>query len=243
MSRKILISCFLLIIYCWIAWAQMPTRIGVQNNNIRYTDAYFDSVYVNGATVAGTSGLLSQSDVDDSAAAAIARDTSKLTASAWAESLFSRLGKEWLVPLPDYPDTTLYGSVLLSDSTVTKPQFDIDGLKGMKKFLLCYGNLSTAPDSTAWGSIFYPQDDNPDSIKTWFAMSDSANSSLFIEVYNPDGTLLFTSGRITAGTTARLYTSAFTNFATIDEYALVYRMVVLNSGDAIKVGPTYFKRL
>ena len=146
--------------------------------------------------------------------------------------------KEWSVPLPDYADTT--ASAL--DSTTVKPLADINGAKGMKKYLFVYGNLSTAADSTIWLSTFYSQDANPDSLILWLAESDSANSQFYAEVWSPDGTVLFQTGYLNAGTGATRKSFPFTSFATLDEYALVYRFVVLNSEDTIKVGQTYFLR-
>lgn len=161
-----------------------------------------------------------------------------LPKTSYDDSLFSRLGKIRPCPLPDYPDTT--ASAL--DSTTVKTVFNIDGSFGRMKQLLVYGNASTAVDSTIWGGTFIPLDDNPDSLFFYVAMADSANSSLYVEVWGPDGTVLFQSGRVTAGTGYTRKSFPFTSFATLDEHAIVYRFRLLNAGDTVLIGQSYLKR-
>jgi hypothetical protein len=149
--------------------------------------------------------------------------------------------KEWLVPLPNNCDTTASSQ----DSTTVKSLLDINGLYGRKHQLYVYGNASTAADSTVWGATFNPQDTNPDSLIVWGYTTDEVNTSFSVEIYNSAGTIVYSSGNITfSAATAWEYKGvAFGTFADLNEHVLVYRVRVLNSGDAVQIGQTRFKRL
>jgi hypothetical protein len=215
--------------------AALSTRLGEK----LLASAVGDSVNAGLARVDSTKitdGKLSVSDVNQLSTLLGLR----LFSSAFDDSLFSRKGKQWLVPLPISCDTTASAK----DSTTVKQLFDFNGLYGRKELLYVYGNASAAIDSTIWGSTFNPQDDNPDSLIVWAYTTDEVNTSFSVEIYNSAGTIVYSSGNITlASATTWTYKGfAFGTFADLNEHAIIYRVRVVDAGDAIQIGQAYFKR-
>jgi len=162
-----------------------------------------------------------------------------LTKTTVDDSIKSWQGNEFPAPLPDVCDTTA-SSV---DSTTVKVIANLDGAQGKKKMLFVYGNGSTAADTTVWVGTFKPQFLKTDSLYYWLAMADSANSAFEVEIWKPDGTVLYDSGRQAVGTALVRKSAPMTGFTLFDEYAIVYRFKVLNAADTITVGQAYIKRL
>ena len=184
---------------------------------------------------------LLKSAARDSVNAGIAANTTLLPKASFGDSLFSRRGKEWLLPLPDACDTT--ASAL--DSTTVKLFSNIDGAKGQKKLFYVYGNASTAVDSTIWANTFYPKDVKPDSIYFYASTTDSSKTSYSVSIWDNSGTRIFSSGNVTFTNSNVFERKAYASptFATIDEHAIVYRVRVTTAATAVQIGQVYFKRL
>lgn len=228
-----------------------PDSVIIGNNKISVNNV------VNGAN-----GFVTKSSVKDSVDAALARNdssnytdgsfaiadvnqlnerlTEKLLKTTFAESLYANLGKNFSVGIPDYCDTT----VNVADSVKVLARFDIDAPWGQKKKLIAWG-LGVDPDSTFWGATFIPRILYPDSIRWYAKTTDKDSSSYSVEVYDPAGSIVYSSGNVTfaADNTWEYHSDPFTEFAAgFEEHAVVYRIRVCNPYQLIEIGQVYFKK-